>query len=208
MIPIVTAAHITSYDGYSNYYAPMIYIVTATITSLCSILLQQLLCPYAIYCYSNYYVSMISITTATLTSLCYPLLQHLIRHYVLIATAYYVTMIPISGKRPPCTHSRDWRTPARCAIPGAARMTPRQTSKNMHFVLSYWFFSVLPFVLFDICRAEDHKPRGRASNVSTISTRVSLCSMIYCPLPHPISVRTGWGYHCRVLVRLLIFLLN
>ena len=59
---------------------------------------------------------------------------------ILIATAYYVTMIPISGKRPPCTHSRDWRTPARCAIPEAARRTPRQTSKNMHFVLSYCFF--------------------------------------------------------------------
>ena len=26
---------------------------------------------------------------------------------------------------------------------------------------------------------------------------------IYCPLPHPISVRTGWGYHCCVLVWLL-----
>jgi transposase InsO family protein len=29
--------------------------------------------------------------------------------------------------------------------------------------------------------------------------------MFYCPLPHPISVRKGWGYHCRVLVWLLAF---
>ena len=59
---------------------------------------------------------------------------------ILIATAYYVTMFPISGKRLPCNHSHDWRTPARCAIPGAARRTPRQTSKTMPFVLSYCFF--------------------------------------------------------------------
>ena len=48
-------------------------------------------------------------------------------------------MIPISGERPPYTNSRDWRTPTRCAIPGAARRTPSQTSKTMLFVLSYCF---------------------------------------------------------------------
>ena len=49
-------------------------------------------------------------------------------------------MIPRSSERPPCIHSRDWRTPTRCAIPGAARRTPRHTSKTMPFVLSYCFF--------------------------------------------------------------------
>jgi hypothetical protein len=48
-------------------------------------------------------------------------------------------MIPISGERPPYPNSRDWRTPTRCAIPGAARRTPSQTSKTMLFVLSYCF---------------------------------------------------------------------
>ena len=141
MIPIDTA-HITSYDPYcyNIYYVTLISTITASITSLWSLLLQQLSHHYDPYCYSNYYVQW---------SL---LLQQLLRHYairyysiqyvtlILIATAYYVTMITISGKRPPCTHSRGWRTPARCAIPGAARRTPRQTSKTMNFVLSYCFF--------------------------------------------------------------------
>ena len=59
------------------------------------------------------------------------------------------------------------------------------------------------YMFYDIHRDEAHKPRGRASDVSTISTCVSLYVIIYCPLPHPISVRTGWRYHCCVLVWLL-----
>ena len=163
----------------------MIHIVTAPITSLWSIWLQQLSRLSDLPCYSNYHVFMTYMVTATITSIWSILLQQLSRpsdlichsNYVFminLVTVYYVLMITIPGERPPCTHSRDWRTPARCAIPGAARRTPRQTSKTMPFVLSYCFFSVLPFVLFDICRTEDHKPRGRASNVSTISTCVSL----------------------------------
>ena len=163
----------------------MTLIVTATITSQWSLLLQQLFRHYATRYYSTYYATMI-----------------------LIATAYYVTMIPISGKRPPCTHSRDWRTPARCAIPGAARRTPRQTSKNMPFVLSYCFFLFCHLChsisagLKTISHEDAHLMYPRYSRVFLI-----VCQ-IYCPLPHPISVRTGWGYHCRVLVRLLAFLLN
>jgi hypothetical protein len=45
----------------------MLYIVTATITFQCSILIQQLIRLYAPYCYSDHYVSMLYIT-ATLTS--------------------------------------------------------------------------------------------------------------------------------------------
>ena len=83
---------------------------------------------------------MIYLVTATITSFRSNLSQQLLRLMINIVTAYYVLMITISGERPPCTHNRDWRTPARCAIPGAARRTPRQTSKNMPFVLSYCFF--------------------------------------------------------------------
>ena len=41
---------------YNNYYVITIYTITATITSLRSIPLQQLSCPYKLYCYSTYYV--------------------------------------------------------------------------------------------------------------------------------------------------------
>ena len=125
--------------GYSNYHVFTIGIVTATITSSWSILLQHLPHLYELYCYSNYYVFMIYMVTATITSLqsiCHSNYVFMIN----LVTAYYVLMITIPGERPPCTHSRDWRTPARCAIPGAARRTPRQTSKTMPFVLSYCFF--------------------------------------------------------------------
>ena len=128
MTYMVTAT-IKSYDRYCyrNYYVLMIYIVTAPTT------------PYELYYYSNYYVFMIYMVTATITSLqsiCHSNYVFMIN----LVTAYYVLMITIPGERPPCTHSRDWRTPARCAIPGAARRTPRQTSKTMPFVLSYCFF--------------------------------------------------------------------
>ena len=124
---------------------------------------------------------------------------------ILIATAYYVTMIPISGKRPPCTHSRDWRTPARCAIPGAARRTPRQTSKNMHFVLSYCFFLFchlcysISAELKTISREDAHPMYPRYLRV--------LLYMFNDLLPTPPSnlCENALGYHCRVLVRLLAF---
>ena len=63
----------------------MISIVTASITSLWSLLLQHLLRHYDLYCYSIYYVTM-------------PwLLQHLLRLYDLSCyNIYYVTMISIA----------------------------------------------------------------------------------------------------------------
>ena len=89
-----------------------------------------------------------------------------------------------------------------CASSGAAGGTQRPSSRPRICHLCYHIvFSVLPFVLSDICRTEDHKPRGRASDVFTISTCVSLCYDIL-PSPPPISVRTGWGttvvYLCGV----------
>ena len=68
----------------------MIHIVTATITSLCSLLLHHplRLMIYTVtapttshdpYRYSNYYVLMLSTVTASTTSLYTTLLQHLVR---------------------------------------------------------------------------------------------------------------------------------
>ena len=71
MINIVTAHYVTKTSYSSNYYVFMRYIVTATttLTSLGSLLLQQLLRPYTLYCYNNYYVPMIYMVTAHITSL-------------------------------------------------------------------------------------------------------------------------------------------
>ena len=101
---------------YSNYYIPINYIATATITSLwsilsqhitslkphipatitslCAILLQQLLRPYDLNCHSNYnsYVPRISTVTATITTLYSILLQQQLRPYDLYGySTYYVT---------------------------------------------------------------------------------------------------------------------
>jgi len=64
-----------------------------------------------------------------------------------------------------------------CASSGAAGGTQRPSSRPRICHLCYHIvFSVLPFVLSDIYRTEDHKPRGRASDVSTISTCLSYMS--------------------------------
>ena len=90
-----------------------------------------------------------------------------------------------------------------CASSGAAGGTQRPSSRPRICHLCYHIaFSVLPFVLSDICRTEDHKPRGRASDVSTISTCLFLYVMIYCHSPTNLCEK-GWGYHCCVLVLLL-----
>ena len=68
--------------------------------------------------------------------------------------------------------------------PGAARRTLNQQPKTMNSVLLYcFFFLFLPFCVTDIY-PKTHKPRRRASDVSTISTCFSFSDMIYCPLPH------------------------
>ena len=62
-----------------NSYVPRISTVSANITTLYSILLQQLLRPYDLFWYSTYYVHMTYIVTASTTSICSILLQHLLR---------------------------------------------------------------------------------------------------------------------------------
>ena len=100
------------------------------------------------------------------------------------------------GDRPPATGG-----PPPMRTPGAARRTPRQLSKTMNLVLLYCVFSVLPFVLSISASPKTNKPRGRASDVSTISTCLSLCNNIL-PTPPPISVRKAGGitvvYLCGV----------
>ena len=54
-------------------------------------------------------------------------------------------------------------------------------------------FTVLPFVLSDICRTEDHKPRGRASDVSTISTCIFYMFNDLLPTPPPNLCENGLG---------------
>ena len=67
--------------------------------------------------------------------------KHRLIYYQLFQLCPLLPNIPFAScERPPHTHSRYWKTPTRCVIPGAARRTPRQTSKIMSFVLSYWFF--------------------------------------------------------------------
>ena len=77
------------------------------------------------------------------------------------------------------------REPTGCASPGAAGGTqhPSPCPSPCHALLSY---CVLCFAIFVIRypRTKTYKPRGRASDVSTISTCFSFSVMIYCPLPH------------------------
>ena len=111
----------------------------------------------------------------------------------------YVTILliqqPISllymnqGDRPPAA-----REPPLMRIPGAARRTPRHNprlSKTMNFVLLYCGFSLFCHLCYSISAyPKTHKPRGRASDVSTISTCFLLCYDIL-PTPPPISVRAA-----------------
>ena len=99
----------------------------------------------------------------------------------------YRVIIHEQGDRSPAAGG-----PPPMRTPGAARRTPSQLSKTMNFVLLYCVFSVLPFVLSISASPKTHKPRGRASDVSTISTCFSLCYNIL-PTPPLISVRTAGG---------------
>ena len=101
-------------------------------------------------------------------------------------------------RRPP---ARCWRTPHRCAY--QERLGGRHaTIQDYEFRVIILFFSVLPFVLLDIRYPKTHKPRGRASDVSTISTCFSLW-LSFTAHSSTSLFENGWGYHCSVLVRLL-----
>jgi hypothetical protein len=87
-------------------------------------------------------------------------------------------------------------------IPGAARRTPRHPPRL--WISCYY---IVFFLLCHLCYSisafpKTHKPRGRASDVSTISTCFSF--MLSYTAHSPTNLyECGWGYHCRVLVRLL-----
>jgi hypothetical protein len=95
-----------------------------------------------------------------------------------------------------------------CASSGAAGGTQRPSSspRLCYVLLSY---CVLCFAMFVIRypRTKTHKPRGRASDVSTISTCFffrAFFFMSWFTAHSPTNLcEKGWGYHCRVLVRLL-----
>jgi hypothetical protein len=111
------------------------------------------------------------------------------------------TQLPLLAHYSLASDARPQEDPVRCesARSGWKDAKPKTMPKNCHLCY-HIVLTVMPFVLYDICRTEDNKPRGSASKISTISTWVFLYVMIYCPLPHPISVKKGWGYHCRKLV--------
>ena len=109
------------------------------------------------------------------------------RYDVILWIPKYRMIIHEQGDRSPAAGG-----PPPMRTPGAARRTPRQLSKTINFVLVYCVFSVLPFVLLISASPKTHKPRGRASDVSTISTCFSLCYNIL-PTPPPISVRKAGG---------------
>ena len=56
------------------------------------------------------------------------------------------------------------------------RQAGRKAQAHAQDYVMFWYhilFCALPFLLYDTHRDEDHKPGGRASDVSTISTCVS-----------------------------------
>jgi hypothetical protein len=118
----------------------------------------------------------------------------------------YITKYTISPRLPSATHQLLLlEDPHQMPIPGAARRMPRQISKNMSFVLSYCFFCFC-HLCYPISAGLKTISRKDAHLMYSRYLRVSIhMLMIYCPLPHLISVRAGWGYHCCVLVWLLAF---
>ena len=76
---------------------------------------------------------------------------------------------------PPNTHEPGDRMPAAGAPPHRRAYQERlggrhATIQDYEFRVIILSYSVLPFVLLDIRLPEAHKPQGRASDVSTIST--------------------------------------
>ena len=106
------------------------------------------------------------------------------------------------------TTANAWRRSSYCGRPWMRKLRRSRRNAMPKLSLKIMLFPVilLCFVLCHFCYPispdQDHKPRGRASDVSTISTCFFLYVMIYCPLPHQ-SPWESLGYHCCVLVRLL-----
>ena len=191
---------------YSTYYVPMIHIATATITSLWPTLLQHIsrlpelncysnyyalmiymvttttpITSYDPYRYSNYFVLMIHIATATITSLWFILLQPItslwslypvnVRHAPIAATEGPPPDAPYQ-ERPGGRHAKHPRICLLCY--------------HVFFLFCHLCYSISA-ELKTISREDAHLMYPRYLRV------FSFFVMIYCPLPHPISVRTGWG---------------
>ena len=178
-------------------------IATASTTSLCLYYYKYLLRLYDPYYYNIYHATTISTATAPNMSQC--IMIYYRPHGLISMLSKEQPLLPDHGSRP--TLPKLPREPTGCASLGAAGGTQRPSPRPRlcHVLLSY---CVLCFAIFVIRypRTKTYKPRGRASDVSTISTCFSFV-MIYCLLPTNLCEK-GWGYHCRVLVWLLALLLN
>ena len=151
-------------------------------------------------CYSIYSVFMISLITTYKTPQGSPLLQHSYVTILLNTISHTALITMLSNEQPfipdygpRLTLLKLPREPTGCASPGAAggMHCPRPCPRLCHFMLSY---CVLCFAICVIRypRTKTYKPRGRASDVSTISTCFSFCHDLL-PTPPPISVRKAGG---------------
>jgi hypothetical protein len=186
---IVTAAMTSLWSScYSIYNILMIPIATAYIMSLC------------LDYYSIYSVFMISLITTYKTPQWSSLLQNSYVAILLNTIGHTALITMLSNEQPfipdygpRLTLLKLPREPTGCASPGAAggMHCPRPCPRLCHFMLSY---CVLCFAICVIRypRTKTYKPRGRASDVSTISTCFSFCHDLL-PTPPPISVRTAGG---------------
>ena len=170
-----------------------------------SLSLQASITSYDPHHYNIYHVTMISIVTEPNMS------QRIIIYYrphgIISMLSNEQPLIPDYGSRP--TLPKLPREPTGCASLGAAGGTQHPSSRPRlcHVLLSY---CVLCFAIFVIRypRTKTYKPRGRASDVSTISTCFFfMCSKFTAHSPTNLCEK-GWGYHCSVLVWLLALLLN
>ena len=157
--------------------------------SLCLYCYKHLLRLYDLYYYNIYYVTMISIATAPNMSQCIIIYHR--PHGLINMLSNEQPLIPDHGSH--LTLPKLPREPTGCASPGAAGGTQRPSPRPRlcHVLLSY---CVLCFAIFVIRypRTKTYKPRGRASDVSTISTCFSFCHDLL-PTPPPISVRKAGG---------------
>ena len=131
-------------------------------------------------------------------------------------TQYICPLSPAISTLPAITHyttSAGLRPPRTIAATGGlsppdAPYQERPGGRNIQdyvICVSYCFF-LLCHLCYSISAGLKTISREDAHLVYPRYPRVFLyMPMIYCPLPHPISVRAGWGYHCCVLVWLLAF---
>ena len=194
----------------SRHHNPM---ATASTTSLCTLLLQQLslwsydysihnvpmisiatasIMPLCLDCYSIYYVFMISLVTTSTTSQWSPLLQHLIRRNILLNTIGRTALLTMLSNEQPfipdygsrLTLPKLPREPTGCASPGAAGGTHcPRPCPRLCHLCYHIVFCVLPFVLSDI-PGPRLISREDAHPMYPRYPRVFLFVMIYCPLPH------------------------